>query len=363
MGPISPAKHRTPGASLADANAAAHSSQSAHAPAAGYTRPPDIDNRATLINRFVWMLESFAWNWVYWAPMKALAVRQASETGAAILRRVGPLSKVHTTITRNLRLAFPEWSDARIAETAGSAWETLGRIAGELPHSKEMAPYGSSHIEVVGAERLDAIRQSGKPAIFFSGHLANWELMLPAICQRGIACTTSYRPLNNPYVDRCLNAARVAGGATAMAPKGTGSRDLVRALARGQSIALLVDQKYNRGVPVPFFGHDAMTAPGPARLAIRFGAPLVPLSIRRIGRAYYRITIHAPFAADSDPVEAKAVYNTLLKINRFLEDRIREAPDQWFWMHRRWPKEAWAAARSAGEDANGATDPGGTPGR
>lgn len=198
MGPISPAKHRTPGASLADANAAAHSSQSAHAPAAGYTRPPDIDNRATLINRFVWMLESFAWNWVYWAPMKALAVRQASEAGAAILRRVGPLSKVHTTITRNLRLAFPEWSDARIAETAGSAWETLGRIAGELPHSKEMAPYGSSHIEVVGAERLDAIRQSGKPAIFFSGHLANWELMLPAICQRGIACTTSYRSLNIP---------------------------------------------------------------------------------------------------------------------------------------------------------------------
>ena len=71
---------------------------------------------------------------------------------------------------------------------------------------------------------------------------------------------------------------------------------------------------------------------------------LVPFSCKRIGVARYRVTIDEPFMPDADPDEDKAIYNTVLRINQWLEARIREAPDQWFWMHNRWPKDAWAKA-------------------
>ena len=129
-----------------------------------------------------------------------------------------------------------------------------------------------------------------------------------------------------------------------MTPKGAGTRDLMRALSSGQSVALMNDQKFNQGIAVPFFGHDAMTAPGPTRLAMRFNAPLQPMSTLRTGPARYRVTVYEPFMPDTDPDEDKAIYNTVLRINQFVEDRIREAPDQWFWMHHRWPKEAWVKA-------------------
>lgn len=118
----------------------------------------------------------------------------------------------------------------------------------------------------------------------------------------------------------------------------------MRALSRGQPVALMNDQKFNQGIAVPFFGHDAMTAPGPTRLAMKFKAPLVPFSCKRIGPARYRVTVHEPFMPDTNPDEDKAIYNTVLRINQWVETCIRDAPDQWFWMHHRWPKEAWAKA-------------------
>ena len=105
----------------------------------------------------------------------------------------------------------------------------------------------------------------------------------------------------------------------------------MRALASGQSVALMNDQKFNQGIAVPFFGHDAMTAPGPTRLAMKYNVPLQPMSTLRTGPARYKVTVYEPFMPDADPDEHKAIYNTVLRINQFVEDRIREAPDQWFW--------------------------------
>ena len=119
---------------------------------------------------------------------------------------------------------------------------------------------------------------------------------------------------------------------------------MMRALARGHSVGLMNDQKFNQGIAVPFFGYDAMTAPGPTRLAMRFKVPIVPIACLRTGPGRYRVTFHAPFMPDADPDEDKAIYNTVLRINQWVEARIREAPEQWFWMHNRWPKEAWLKA-------------------
>jgi KDO2-lipid IV(A) lauroyltransferase len=133
-------------------------------------------------------------------------------------------------------------------------------------------------------------------------------------------------------------------GIQLLMPKGAGTRELMRALGRGQSIALMNDQKFNEGISVPLFGHNAMTAPGPTRLAMKFGAPLLPMSVKRIGTARYRCTVHEPFMPETGPDDEAAIFATVSKINRMIEGWVREAPEQWFWMHNRWPKQAWIDA-------------------
>jgi KDO2-lipid IV(A) lauroyltransferase len=309
-----------------------------------YIRPKDIDNRAGLGQRLMWGLESFLWDWIYWFPLKAMPIEAASNLGAGMLRRLGPLSGAHKTVMRNLRMAFPKAGEKELREIADGAWATLGHIAGEMPHLGQMHPYDGGRIEVVNVERLDAIRDSGKPAVFFAGHVGNWEHLSPAIVNRGVDCHITYRMLNNPHIDRRISDARFSSGIQKLTPKGAGTRDLMRALSSGQSVALMNDQKFNQGIAVPFFGYDAMTAPGPTRLAMKYKAPLQPMSALRTGPGRYKVTVYDPFMPETGDDETAAIYNTVLRINQFVEARIREAPDQWFWMHHRWPKEAWVKA-------------------
>jgi KDO2-lipid IV(A) lauroyltransferase len=316
------------------------------APEAGrYVRPKDVDNRATSTQRLMWRIEAFAWDWAYWKPLAGMTVEKASNAGADLMGRLGPLSSAHRTMLRNLRMVFPSWSEAEVTETAKGAWRTFGHLAGELPHLSRMRPYKEvSRVEVVGSEHLDALREARQPAVLIGGHLANWEVMSAAICNRPFDCQITYRAANNPHIDKRISDARLSSGVQVLTPKGIGTRDLMRALSKGQSVGLMNDQKFNQGVAVPFFGRDAMTAPGPTRLALKFRTPMLPISTRRTGPGRYRVTFHPPYMPETGPDEDAAIRSNLLRINSFFEERIREAPDQWFWMHNRWPKEAWVAA-------------------
>jgi KDO2-lipid IV(A) lauroyltransferase len=224
-------------------------------------------------------------------------------------------------------------------------WACIGRTVAEFPHLPAVKPYsGDGRFTVVNAERLDAIRESGRGAVFISGHFANWELMPIAIAQRPTPCQMTYRPANNPLIDARIMAIREQYGAKLQSAKGVkGGVGLMRALKQGFSVALMNDQKYNEGVCAPFFGHDCMTADGPTRLARQFRTELQPMSVRRDG-ARFTATVHAPLPVDPDAPEDIAIPASITRINAFMEARIREAPEQWFWVHRRWPKQAWRDA-------------------
>jgi Kdo2-lipid IVA lauroyltransferase/acyltransferase len=313
-------------------------------PAPGYIRPKDIDNRATFLQRVAWRIETLAWDLIYWWPMKALSPERASNVGAWFARTIGPRLSQHKTTKRNLKLAFPDWTDAEIERVALQAWENIGRTTGELPHLPKIDPYTSGRVEIVGLEHLDAVRDSDKGAVFFSGHFANWEIMPAAICIRIPEAVMTYRALNNPQIDRRVNKLRRDYGTGTTTPKGIGTRELMRALSRGAPIALMNDQKFREGISVPLFGYEAMTAPGPTRLAMKYNVPLVPVSTVRTGPARFRITFHTPFFPANTGDEAHDIAATLARINAFMEDTVRDAPGQWFWQHRRWPKEAWVKA-------------------
>ncbi|MDJ0920641.1 MAG: lysophospholipid acyltransferase family protein [Henriciella sp.] len=317
---------------------------SAELPTDTYSRPKDIDNRSTRWQRFIWRLETLAWDLIYWAPIKALPPDKASDFVGWLFKKIGPLLSQHKTVTRNLALAFPEKSEAERHEIAMAAWENVGRTAGELPHLPKINPYSGDRVEVIGGEHLDAALAMDKGLVLISGHFANFEIMAAAICKRPAECVITYRALNNPHIDQRLSRLRQRYGGAIQAPKGIGTRRLMKALRSRQAVALLNDQKFNQGLPISFFGHPAMTAPGPSRLALKYGAPLLFVSTRRTGPARFAVTFHEPFFPSSTGDLDADVKASVESITAMIEAEVRANPGQWFWQHRRWPKEAWKAA-------------------
>lgn len=309
-----------------------------------YVRPKDIDNRSTFQQRMVWRIEALAWDAIYWWPMKALGADRASNFLGWLFKTIGPLFSQNKTLHRNLRLAFPKMSEEERNVISRQAWENVGRTAGELPHLPNIHPYEGGRVEVIGTENLDAVERSDKGAVFVSGHFANWEVMAAAICRRPVDCLVTYRALNNPFIDRRLNKVRHDYGIGVLAPKGLGTRELMRALSAGRAVALMNDQKFNEGLAIPFFGYDAMTAPGPSRLALKYDVPIVPVSTRRTGPARFQVTVHEPFVPEKTGNAEADLIACVKRISAFVETEVRDNPGQWFWQHRRWPKDMWKSA-------------------
>ena len=122
-------------------------------------------------------------------------------------------------------------------------------------------------------------------------------------------------------------------------------------MKRGDSIALLVDQKYNQGPEVEFFGQPVNASPGAARLALKFGTVMQPLSVVRLPGARFRVTAHEPITVRETEDKAAAVLAGIQAANRFVEDRVREVPEDWFWVHKRWPDRVYAALEAAAPSA------------
>ena len=189
----------------------------------------------------------------------------------------------------------------------------------------------------LGAEHIEALRDDGLPGLAVAAHYGNWELP-PLIMQHfGMKTLSIYRAANNPAVDAMIQDLRDVAGQD-YAPKGSrAARDLLGALRAGGHVGLLVDQKQNTGIAVPFFGRDAMTAPAAAELALRFDCPVVPVRVERLGGAHFRFTAEAPFRLASTGDKVADVANGMRRIHAIFERWITERPDHWFWVHRRWP--------------------------
>lgn len=306
-----------------------------------YIRSKDVERRASWLKRLEWRLEAIAWDCLYWWPLSLTSPETSSRFGGQVAKLIGPRLKQHKTALSNLARAYPDLSSKEHAKLAVDAWENIGQLAGELPHLSKLPPYvENAAIEVLGADILDHVEASEKGAVFVSGHLANWEVMAAAICCRPVDCLVTYRAINNPHIDRRLNRVRHAYGIDLLTPKGLGTRQLMEALDAGRSIAILNDQKFREGIPVPFFGDDAMTAPGAARLALRYDVPMIFVSTRRVSPARFVVDISPLDGETLDVCPSGTAESLTHLITQRIENEIRRSPSQWFWMHNRWPKRA-----------------------
>jgi len=275
---------------------------------------------------------------VVYSVFRLLPLDWASAFGGWLARTIGPWLPISGRAVRNLSNAFPEKSPGQIRAIIRAMWDNLGRVAAEYPHLSEISVYDpDGPVETSGGEYVDLLREDGAPGIFFSAHLANWEIVSLGATQRGVPVDRVYRQANNRLVEWLYQHGRAAVEG-ALIPKGSaGARLLLQSLKEGKHIGMMLDQKMNDGIPVKFFGRDVMTASALAELALRFDCPVVPARVVRLNGARFRLEIEPPLTLVRSGDHQADVAANMAQVNALIEKWVREAPEQWLWLHNRWP--------------------------
>ena len=264
-----------------------------------------------------------------------------------LMRKLGPLLPENRIGRDNLTAAFPQKSAAEIQTILSGVWDNLGRIGVEFAYLDRLWDYDPaqpsrrSRIEVAQADvdRFTRLAEDGKPALVFAAHLANWEL--PAICAATYKLDSAvlYRRPNIPAIDKWLRETRAVSMGD-LIPTGLDAPvRLAEALRRGSHVGMLVDQYYTRGVEVTFFGRPTRANPLIARLAQHFDCPIHGVRVIRLPDNRFRGELTDAIAPARDGSGDVDIAATMQVITGVVEGWIREHPEQWLWLHRRWRPE------------------------
>ncbi|MBB44160.1 MAG: lauroyl acyltransferase [Rhodospirillaceae bacterium] len=268
-----------------------------------------------------------------------LPIKSASGLGCWIAQKVGPRLKINKRAKKNLLIAMPYLTEDETKKVIFEMWGNLGRVVGEMPHIRKIARWAKTgEIEIINREYLDQYCKKGEPVIYFSGHFANWELFALISREVGVPYAQVYRAANNPMVDFLLRRLRRLEDHDII-PKGpVGAKKLISFVRDGRRLGMLVDQKMNDGIEVPFFGVGAMTAPALAQIAIKYKCPAIPIKLERISACKFRVTVFSPISKPMTGNHRKDVELMMTEVNKLFEKWIIERPSQWLWLHRRWPE-------------------------
>ncbi len=269
-----------------------------------------------------------------------------SNLGGWVMRRIGPLLREHRIGRDNLRAAFPEKSDAEIERILQGVWENLGRVGAEFAHIDKLWDWDparptTGRIMDLGVPFAIARRSiaTGKPMLCFAAHLANWEMPAVVCHKLGIKSAVLYRRPNlSAVADAVVDIRKGCMGT--LVPAGLSAPlKLAEAMQDNSQIGLLVDQYYVRGVPVRFFGRTTMANPLLARLARQHECIIHGIRAIRHPGNRFEITVTEPIAPVRDAEGQIDVQGTMQAITDVVESWVREHPEQWLWLHRRWRDE------------------------
>ncbi|MBZ0162147.1 MAG: lipid A biosynthesis lauroyl acyltransferase [Notoacmeibacter sp.] len=260
-----------------------------------------------------------------------------------VARRVGPrVSGRHRVALDNLRRAFPEKLEQEIETIARDMWGNMARLLGEYVFLDQIMDYdparpGEGHVEIDGEDIFRRLlEQPGRPAIFFTAHMGNFELLPIAAASFGLEVTALFRPPNNPILARYLLGARRTAMGHLVPSRAGASIALARILEAGGKVGMLVDQKFHNGLKTEFFGRDCATSPLLAKLTRQFDCDVYPARCVRLPGGRFRITLFDRI--DIPRLENGRVDPAALtqRVTHIVEDWIREDPGQWMWFHKRW---------------------------
>ena len=261
----------------------------------------------------------------------------------AVLRRAGPLLREHRLARANLVAAFPEKSAGDIDHILRGVWDNLGRVGAEFAHIDRLWDYDPTHRRrgrIMDSDASEQIvlrlRDDGKPGLIFSAHLANWELAAVAAKSYGLdTCVLFRRPNLGAVADAVIDLRKECMGTLISTGLDAPVR-IAEALERGSHLAILVDQYFARGVPVTFFGRRTLANPLVARLARHFDCPIHGARVVRHPGNRFRVEMTEALKPPRDADGKVDVERTMQAITDVVEGWVREHPEQWLWLHRRW---------------------------
>ena len=265
---------------------------------------------------------------------KLLGYKKSSNFGAKFGEFFGPIFRSKKTISKNLKIALPQISSDEINNISKNMWKNYGRILAEYMYIKDFRNLKlKKFIKVENSNILENINRKNKPVIFISGHFNNFELLAMIIEMTGIDLAALYRPLNNLFLNEIMIKIRAKYICKNQIPKGiSGVKSMVNSFKNGTSLAMMIDQRVSQGEKVSFFNSPALTTTIPAQFVKKYNCQIVPLYIERIDKYYFKVKVDKPFELNqNDSIEQ--ISETL---NRWLEKKILNNPNQWIWSHNRW---------------------------
>jgi len=240
-------------------------------------------------------------------------------------------------VKANLEAAFPDRGAAWRRRVKRDCFRHFATVALELAWLPRVDDrWVAERVRFLNRELPFEMLARGRGVVAVGGHFGNWELQGAASARIGIPLTIIVKRVHDPLLDRLVNEAREYHGAETIYTRDSG-RVLLKHFRRGRLVAFISDQDAGRqGIFVPFFGRPASTPRGAAAIALRLKLPLLFVSSRRLpgGRyemEYVEVPVEEHWSACEEDIRVLTARFTAM-----LEERIRECPEQWFWMHRRW---------------------------
>jgi len=286
------------------------------------------------MKKIIYFLE-FILVYTLFIVFKIIGYKASSNLGFFIGKTFGPIFRSKTLIVKNLEKS-KILTKKNSYEIAKNILGNYGRIFAEYPHLKSFRNNKlNKFIKIDGLEHLKKIKNNNKPVVFISGHFNNFELMAMQIEKSGINLAAIYRPLNNMFLNQTMEKIRINYICNKQIKKGrSGTRQVLKSLKKGYSIALMIDQRVTEGSKINFFGSLASTTTIPAQIIKKYKCDLVPIYIERRNNYYFKMYVSKPINISSKKTHTEIS----LFLNKILEKMILKNIDQWIWTHDRWKK-------------------------
>ena len=270
---------------------------------------------------------------IFFTIFGIIGYRASSNLGFLIGKYLGPIFRSKKLIINNLEKANIDKKN-NFKKIASNVLGNYGRIFSEYVHLKNFKNDSlNKFFSIDGLEHLKNIKKSSEKVVFISGHFNNFELMAMQIEKAGVDCAAIYRPLNNPYLNSIMETIRIRDICKNQIKKGrAGTREIIRFLSKGTSIALMIDQRVREGEKIDFFGNPATTTTIPAQLIKKYGCSVVPIYIERKKSHHFKMYVSKPIKIS----RSRSISEITKHLNDILEKMILKNIDQWIWTHDRW---------------------------
>ena len=270
---------------------------------------------------------------------RVFGLKLSRKFSSFLLVKIGFIFRKRKIIRNNILKVFKEYSDLELDNLINKMWSNYGLTFAEYIFLDKFRfnKFKQDHIEILGKEIVENIKKKGKPVIFISAHLSNFELMAMELEKKGLHLAAIYRPLNNFFLNPFMVYLRKKYICKKQIKKGLiGTRETINYLKNNNSIALMVDQRVGESERCPFFNIPAHTTTIPAQLAVKYDLEIIPIFLERKEDNFFKMEIQKPIKCHKTKNPDENKRNITIEINKTIEKMILRNPSQWIWTHSRW---------------------------